>query len=70
MEDNLQKTTELSKKQIAQPCILAELAERSLITIQNRSHPSSQKNLVVRPYDRTYGALLGSNLENKLCYGV
>ena len=33
--------------------ILAELAERSPITIQNSSNPSSQKNLVVRPYDRT-----------------
>ena len=33
--------------------MIAELAERSPITIQNSSNPSSQKNLVVRPYDRT-----------------
>ena len=30
-----------------------ELAERSLIIIQNSSNPSSRKNLDVRPYDRT-----------------
>ena len=33
--------------------MIAELAERSPITIQNSSNPSNQKNLVVRPYDRT-----------------
>ena len=33
--------------------IIAELAERRPITIQNSSNPSSPKNLVVRPYDRT-----------------
>ena len=33
--------------------IIAELAERSPIIIQNSSNPSSRKNLVVRPYDRT-----------------
>ena len=33
--------------------IIAELAERSPITIRNSSNPSSPKNLVVRPYDRT-----------------
>ena len=32
---------------------IAELAERSPIIIQNRSNPSSQKNLDVRPYDCT-----------------
>ena len=32
---------------------IAELAERSPIIIQNSSNPSSQKNLDVRPYDRT-----------------
>ena len=33
--------------------IIAELAERSPIIIQNSSNPSSRKNLDVRPYDRT-----------------
>ena len=33
--------------------MLAELAERSPIIIQNSSNPSSRKNLDVRPYDRT-----------------
>ena len=32
---------------------IAELAECSPIIIQNTSNPSSQKNLDVRPYDRT-----------------
>ena len=32
---------------------MTELAERSLITIQNSSNPSSRKNLDVRPCDRT-----------------
>ena len=32
--------------------IVAELAERSPIIIQNSSNPSSRKNLDVRPYDR------------------
>ena len=32
--------------------IIAELAERSPIIIQNSSNPSSRKNLDVRPYDR------------------
>ena len=32
--------------------IIAELAERSPISIQNSSSPSSRKNLDVRPYDR------------------
>ena len=32
--------------------IIAELAERSPIIIQNSSNPSSRKNLEVRPYDR------------------
>ena len=31
--------------------VLAELAERSLIIIQNSSNPSSRKNLDVRPYN-------------------
>ena len=33
--------------------IIAELAERSSIIIQNSSNPSSRKILDVRPYDRT-----------------
>ena len=33
--------------------VIAELAERSPITVQNSSNPSSRKNLGVRPYDRT-----------------
>ena len=33
--------------------IIAELAVRSPIIIQNSSKPSSRKNLDVRPYDRT-----------------
>ena len=33
--------------------LIAELAERSPIIIQNSSNPSSRKNLDVRPYDRT-----------------
>ena len=33
--------------------IIAELAERSPIIIQNSSNPSSRKNLDVRPCDRT-----------------
>ena len=33
--------------------VIAELAERSPITVQNSSNPSSRKNLVVRPYNRT-----------------
>ena len=32
---------------------IAELAEQGPIIIQNSSNPSSRKNLVVRPYDRT-----------------
>ena len=31
--------------------LIAELAERSPIIIQNSSNPSSRKNLVVRPYE-------------------
>ena len=31
--------------------IIAELAERSPVTIRNSSNPSSPKNLVVRPYE-------------------
>ena len=42
---------------LGNPCLLytiiVELAERSPIIIQNSSNPSSRKNLVVRPYDRT-----------------
>ena len=40
--------------------IIAELAERSPIIIQNSSssNPSSRKNLDLRPYDRPYKALL------------
>ena len=38
--------------------ILAELAERSPIIIQNSSNPSSRKDLDVRPYDRPYKVLL------------
>ena len=34
--------------------IIAELAERSPIIIQNSSNPSSRKNLDLRPYDRPY----------------
>ena len=33
--------------------LIAELAEHSPIIIQNSSNPSSWKNLVVRPHDRT-----------------
>ena len=33
--------------------LIAELAERSPIIIQNSSNPSSRKKLDVRPYDRT-----------------
>ena len=33
--------------------IIAELAERSPIIIQNSSNPSSRKNLDLRPCDRT-----------------
>ena len=33
--------------------LIAELAEHIPIIIQNGSNPSSQKNLDVRPYDRT-----------------
>ena len=33
--------------------LIAELAERSPIIIQNSSNPLSRKNLDVRPYDRT-----------------
>ena len=33
--------------------LIAELAERNPIIIQNGSNPSSRKNLDVRPYDRT-----------------
>ena len=33
--------------------LIAELAERSPIIIQNSSNPSSRKDLDVRPYDRT-----------------
>ena len=32
--------------------MMAELAERSPIVIQNSSNPSSRENLDVRPYDR------------------
>ena len=32
---------------------IAELAEQGPIIIQNSSNPSSRKNLVVRPYNRT-----------------
>ena len=32
--------------------LIAELAKRSSIIIQNSSNPSSRKNLDVRPYDR------------------
>ena len=38
--------------------IIAELAERSPIIIQNSSNPSSRKNLDSRPYDRPYKVLL------------
>ena len=39
--------------------IIAELAERSPIIIQNgSSNPSSRKNLDLRPYDRPYKVLL------------
>ena len=40
-------------KYFSQNCIkqiIAELAERSPIIIQNSSNPSSRKNLVIRPY--------------------
>ena len=33
--------------------LIAELAERSPIIIQNSSNPSNRKNLDVRPHDRT-----------------
>ena len=35
------------------PHLIAELAERSPIIIQNISNPASRKNLDVQPYDRT-----------------
>ena len=38
--------------------LVAELAERSPITIRNSSNPSSPKNLVVRPYDLPYNVQL------------
>ena len=38
--------------------VIAELAERSPIIIQNSSNPSSRKNLDVRPYDRPYKVLI------------
>ena len=38
--------------------IIAELAGRSPIIIQNSSNPSSRKNLDLRPYDRPYKMLL------------
>ena len=38
--------------------IIVELAERSPIIIQSSSNPSSQKNLDLRPYDRSYKMLL------------
>ena len=33
--------------------LIAELAERSSVFIQNRSNPSNRKNLDVRLHDRT-----------------
>ena len=44
--------------------IITELAKRSLITMQNSSNPSSQKNLGVRPYDRPCKVLLLTCLVN------
>ena len=38
--------------------IIAELAERSPIIMQNSGNPSSRKNLDLRPYDRPYKMLL------------
>ena len=38
--------------------IIAELAERSPIIMQNSSNPSSRKNLDLRLYDRPYKVLL------------
>ena len=38
--------------------MIAELAERSPIIIQNSSNPSNRENLDVRPYDRPYKVLL------------
>ena len=45
--------------------IIAELAERSPIIIQNgSSNPSSRKNLDLRPYDRPYKVLLLTYMVN------
>ena len=41
------------KHSFYQVSFIAEFAERSPITIKKGSNPSSWKNLVVRPYDRT-----------------
>ena len=47
--------------------IIAELAERSPIIIQNSSDPSSRKNLDVRPYDRTTVQVATFNMRGQLC---
>ena len=49
--------------------LIAELAERSLIIIQNSSNPSSQKNLVVRPYNHTTVQGATFNLRGQLYCG-
>ena len=49
--------------------ILAELAERSPIIIQNSSNPSSRKNLDVRPYDRTTTQGATFNMRGQLYRG-
>ena len=46
--------------------VLAELAERSLIIIQNSSNPSSRKNLDVRPSDRTTAQGATFNMRGQL----
>ena len=46
-----------------------ELAERSPIIIQNSSNPSSRKNLVVRPYNRTPVQGATFNMRGQLYHG-
>ena len=48
---------------------LTELSERSPITIQNSSNPSSRKNLDVRPFDRTTAQGATFNMRGQLYRG-
>ena len=49
--------------------LIAELAERSPIIIQNSSNPSSRKNLDVRPCDRTTVQGATFNMRGQLYHG-